>query len=89
MADATVLFDGGDIGLNNNSKKMRSFAIIEEISAVNNVDPVITLSAGVSQLHGAGPADDHRPRGDPDGSRFDQLRRWTVAGRPGYDRLCQ
>ncbi|MGB5676410.1 MAG: DUF2341 domain-containing protein, partial [Gammaproteobacteria bacterium] len=44
VADATVLFDGGDIGLNNNSKKMRSLAIIEEITPVNNVDPLITLA---------------------------------------------
>ena len=89
VADATVLFDGGDIGLNNNSKKMRSFAIIEEITPVNNVDPVITLSAGSTQLYGVGPGDDHRPWRDPDRSRFDRFRRRTVAGRPRYDRLGQ
>ncbi len=45
-ADATILFDAGDIGLNNSQKKIRSFTIIEEISAPVNSDPVITLSTG-------------------------------------------
>ena len=46
VADATLLFDGGDIGLNNNSKKMRCLTIIEEITPVANADPVITLTPG-------------------------------------------
>ncbi len=58
-ADATVLFDGGDIGLNNNSKKMRSLAIIEEITPVTNVDPVIYTVGGWPELHRSGSGDRH------------------------------
>jgi uncharacterized delta-60 repeat protein len=73
-ADATVLFDGGDIGLNNNSKKMRSLAIIEEITPVNNVDPVITLAPAFINYTEQDPPtiiDGGATLADPDSSDFD------------------
>jgi hypothetical protein len=74
FADATVLFDAGDIGLNNNQKKIRSFTIIEEITAVNNVDPVITLpSGGLAYTEGDAPTviDPAAALVDPDSANFD------------------
>ena len=44
-ADVNILFDGGDIGLNNSNKKMRSLGFIEVVGTVN-ADPVITLPGG-------------------------------------------
>ncbi|WP_035247523.1 DUF7948 domain-containing protein, partial [Desulfogranum mediterraneum] len=72
-ADATLLFDGGDVGLNNNQKKIRSLAIIEEISAVNNVDPMITLAVGSISYTESDPATLIDPAAvltDPDSLNF-------------------
>jgi hypothetical protein len=72
-ADATVLFDGGDIGLNNNQKKMRSLAIIEEISVVDNVDPVVALPSGpinYTELDPATLLDPGATLVDPDSADF-------------------
>jgi VCBS repeat-containing protein len=73
-ADATVLFDAGDIGLNNNQKKIQSFTIIEEIRTVNNVDPEITLTAGSLAYTEGDPATVIDPGvvlTDPDSGDFD------------------
>ncbi len=73
-ADATVLFDAGDVGLNNSQKKIRSFSIIEDIKPINNVDPVITLATGmVTYTEGDPPAviDPAATLVDPDSADFD------------------
>jgi hypothetical protein len=73
-ADATVLFDAGDIGLNNNQKKIQSFTIIEEIRTVDNIDPEITLSAGSFTYSEGDPAmiiDPGAVLVDPDSADFD------------------
>jgi hypothetical protein len=73
-ADATVLFDGGDIGLNNNQKKMRSLTIIEEIQATPNADPVVTLPSGPINYTESDPAtvlDSAATLVDPDSTNFD------------------
>ncbi len=74
VADATILFDGGDIGLNSTQKKMRNLAIIEEIIVIDNVDPVITLSAGSLNYTAQDPAtviDAAATLTDPDSANFD------------------
>ena len=73
-ADATVLFDAGDIGLNNNQKKIRSFTIIEEIRPVSNVDPEINMSTGTFTYTEGDPATVIDPAitlVDPDSPDFD------------------
>ena len=73
-ADATILFDGGDIGLNSNQKKMRNLAIIEEIIVTDNVDPVITLSGGALNYTEQDPPtiiDAAATLTDPDSANFD------------------
>ena len=42
--EAALLFDAGDIGLNNENKKIRAFTLLQDIGAVND-DPTISLSA--------------------------------------------
>jgi hypothetical protein len=74
VANATVLYDSGDIGLNNNQKKMRSLSIIEEISVTPNVDPVLTLPSGAISYTELDPPtllDAAATLVDPDSANFD------------------
>lgn len=73
VANATLLFDGGEIGLNNSAKKMNNLTIIEEIVPANT-DPEITLAATTLNYTEQDPPtviDAAASLVDPDSANFD------------------
>ncbi|WP_297696753.1 DUF2341 domain-containing protein, partial [uncultured Eudoraea sp.] len=90
VANATLLFDGGEIGLNNSAKKMNNLTIIEEITPVN-IDPEITLTASALSYTEQNPPtviDSAATLVDPDSANFDTgVLRVDLTGGTANDRL--